>query len=178
MILYVSGDATEPSGSGQKIIAHIVNDLPGWGRGFVVALSQRWPNTRQTYLNWKSRDDVFVTGPFALGQVMFHRVSDTITIANMCAQHGVSGPAPLVRYDALKECLDLVMVKALVDSASIHMPRIGCGLGGGTWDKVEPLIGRCLEGLDVTVYDLEHDGFKAIVQQRETYAEEAWKALK
>lgn len=32
----------------------------------------------------------------------------------------------------------------------------GCGLGGGSWDKVEPLIIKCLskENKQVYVYDL------------------------
>lgn len=37
------------------------------------------------------------------------------------------------------------------------MPRIGCGLAGGTWDRIEPLIAHRLveQGIPVTVYDLE-----------------------
>ena len=36
------------------------------------------------------------------------------------------------------------------------MPRIGCGLAGGTWDKIEPLIQSNLSDKEiaVTVYDL------------------------
>jgi len=35
------------------------------------------------------------------------------------------------------------------------MPRIGCGLAGGAWTRVEPLIAETLlaADLDVTVYD-------------------------
>lgn len=41
-------------------------------------------------------------------------------------------------------------------SASVHMPRIGCGLGGGNWEFVESLIVEylCDRGVPVTVYDL------------------------
>ncbi|MEU2680946.1 hypothetical protein ABZ638_29070 [Streptomyces sp. NPDC007107] len=40
--------------------------------------------------------------------------------------------------------------------ASVHMPRIGCGLAGGTWARVEPLVtGRLVaRGIEVTVYDV------------------------
>jgi hypothetical protein len=36
------------------------------------------------------------------------------------------------------------------------MPRIGCGLAGGKWDLIEPLLDEYLAmaGLDVCVYDL------------------------
>ncbi|MFJ5832567.1 hypothetical protein [Streptomyces sp. NPDC093089] len=42
-ITYVRGDATAPHGKGVKIVAHVCNDLGGWGKGFVVAVSRRWP---------------------------------------------------------------------------------------------------------------------------------------
>jgi hypothetical protein len=37
------------------------------------------------------------------------------------------------------------------------MPRIGCGLAGGRWERIEPLIQHNLaeRGIPVTVYD--HD---------------------
>jgi hypothetical protein len=36
------------------------------------------------------------------------------------------------------------------------MPRIGCGLAGGDWNKIEAIINETLgeKGLDVTVYDI------------------------
>ncbi|THA79646.1 hypothetical protein E6R60_03350 [Streptomyces sp. A0642] len=41
--------------------------------------------------------------------------------------------------------------------ASVHMPRIGCGLAGGTWSRIEPLIEKRLtgRGIPVTVYDFD-----------------------
>ncbi|MGH7866045.1 MAG: Appr-1-p processing protein, partial [Candidatus Dormibacteraceae bacterium] len=38
-----TGDAMSPNVPGPKIIAHICNDVGGWGKGFVLAVSQRWP---------------------------------------------------------------------------------------------------------------------------------------
>jgi hypothetical protein len=37
------------------------------------------------------------------------------------------------------------------------MPRIGCGLAGGKWEKIEAIIDRTLlaAGIGVTVYDFE-----------------------
>jgi hypothetical protein len=48
-------------------------------------------------------------------------------------------------------------VRAAELGASVHMPRIGCGLAGGRWERIEPLITRRLSehGIAVTVYD--HD---------------------
>jgi hypothetical protein len=35
------------------------------------------------------------------------------------------------------------------------MPRIGCGLAGGKWERIEPLVVSALsaKGVAVTVYD-------------------------
>ena len=35
-IHYIKGDATQPQAKGNKVIAHICNDLGGWGKGFVL----------------------------------------------------------------------------------------------------------------------------------------------
>ena len=51
-ITFVRGDATTPSGKGPKIIAHVCNDIGGWGKGFVLALSRRWPEPERAYRAW------------------------------------------------------------------------------------------------------------------------------
>ena len=42
-IRYVVGDARSPDSAGNKVIVHVCNDIGGWGKGFVIALSKRWP---------------------------------------------------------------------------------------------------------------------------------------
>ena len=71
--------------------------------------------------------------------------------------HGIkrgSSGVPL-RYDAVQDCLKQLAVRALELEASVHMPRIGCGLAGGKWDKIEPIILEELikKEIDVYVYD-------------------------
>ena len=64
------------------------------------------------------------------------------------------GGVPPIRYDALVECLKQLGFQAHQWQASIHMPSIGCGLTGGKWEKIEPLIKDTLPGTRVFVYDL------------------------
>ena len=75
----------------------------------------------------------------------------------MVAQHGVKrgSKGPPIRYQAVAKCLDQVAERAAELGASVHMPRIGCGLAGGNWSRVEPLIveALCRRGIPVTVYD-------------------------
>lgn len=153
-ITYIRGDATAPSGKGIKLIAHVCNDLGGWGKGFVVAVSRRWPEPEAAYRRWhreRAKND------FGLGAVQFVEVGPYTWVANMIGQHGMrtgSKGVP-VRYEAIDTALATLADKAAELGASVHMPRIGCGLAGGKWSRVEPLITRRLveRGIAVTVYD-------------------------
>ena len=152
-IQYTKGDATKPAGTGNKIIVHICNDIGKWGKGFVMAISKRWPAPEQQYRQWyQSKQN------FAFGEVQFVQVEPDIWVANMIGQHKVTKDAkgvPPIRYDAVQECLNKVATYAKKINAAVHMPRIGCGLAGGTWDKIEPLIESALvsKGTSVAVYD-------------------------
>ncbi|MFF9456804.1 macro domain-containing protein [Streptomyces flaveolus] len=153
-IAYVRGDATAPSGKGVKVIAHVCNDLGGWGKGFVLAVSRRWPEPEAAYRAWH-RDRA--SNDFGLGAVQLVRVEPYVWVANMIGQHGTrtgSRGVP-VRYEAIDTALVRLAGRAAELNASVHMPRIGCGLAGGKWSRVEPLVTERLtrQGISVTVYD-------------------------
>lgn len=166
-INYTTGDALRPYGKGTKIITHICNDIGGWGAGFVVALSKRWTLPETVY-----RKAFRQATPPRLGEVQFVDIprmytvgEGRVVVANMIAQHGIGwrNGVPPIRYDALELCLKEVAYYALagktpqeVSQVSVHMPRIGTGLAGGTWDKIESLIKKNLVdfNIPVTVYDL------------------------
>ncbi|MEU1008517.1 macro domain-containing protein [Streptomyces sp. NPDC005890] len=158
-ITYVRGDATVPSVKGVKVIAHVCNDIGGWGKGFVLALSRRWPEPEAAYRAWhrdRARND------FGLGAVQLVRVGPHVWVANMIGQRGTrtgSKGVP-VRYEALDTALDRLAGEVIELGASVHMPRIGCGLAGGKWSRVEPLVTERLvkRGIAVTVYDHGEDG--------------------
>jgi O-acetyl-ADP-ribose deacetylase (regulator of RNase III) len=61
-----------------------------------------------------------------------------------------------VRYDAITKGLQRVAEEARRIGASVHMPRIGCGLAGGNWEEVGRIVEQQLvnNGVPVTVYDL------------------------
>ncbi|MGI5135002.1 macro domain-containing protein [Streptomyces sp. CA-106110] len=155
-ITYVRGDATAPSGGGVRLIAHVCNDIGGWGRGFVLALSHRWPEPEEAYRAWH-RDRA--ANDFGLGAVQFVRVEPDVWVANMIGQRGIrrGGKGVPVRYEAIDTALGALADKAVELGASVHMPRIGCGLAGGNWARVEPLVVERLvkRGIRVTVYDLD-----------------------
>jgi O-acetyl-ADP-ribose deacetylase (regulator of RNase III) len=153
-IQYIKGDATVPQAKGNKIIGHICNNLGGWGKGFVLAISKRWQLPEQEYRKWhrnRAKND------FKLGNIQLIQAQNYIYIANMLGQQGMksgSNGVP-IRYESVRECLEKLVKEAKNLNASVHMPRIGCGLAGGKWERIEPLIKETLikNNIPTTIYD-------------------------
>jgi O-acetyl-ADP-ribose deacetylase (regulator of RNase III) len=183
MIHYLVGDATDPQGDSIKIIAHVCNDRGGWGRGFVVSLSKRYHYPEWAYRRWAKGYAPYNVAygfhePFALGETQFVGLFSPgePVVANMIAQagYGVGNKAlhagdepnetPPIRYDALRKCLMTVAQCARIHNATVHMPRIGCGLAGGKWEIVEQIIQETLSEIDVFVYDLPTENDSTPVQ--------------
>jgi O-acetyl-ADP-ribose deacetylase (regulator of RNase III) len=154
MITYLRGDATQPHAAGNRIIAHICNDQGGWGKGFVSALSKRWDRPEAAYRSWYTDRS---TNDFNLGAIQLISVEPNLWVANMVAQHGYQATAQgsPIRYDAVRQCLKRLAAHATDLRASVHMPRIGCGIAGGKWEEIESIITDELvtRGIEVTVYD-------------------------
>lgn len=146
----IKGDATNPQVEGNKIITHICNDIGGWGKGFVLAISKRWEKPENEYRNWFKSDK-----NFKLGEVQMVQVEKNLWVCNMIGQHKTisnSNGIPPIRYEAVEKCLEKLSNEALQLNASIHMPRIGCGLAGGKWEEIESIIERTLLRNNVKVY--------------------------
>lgn len=94
-----------------------------------------------------------------LGAVQVVPVGEDLFVANVIGQHGYrrSPDGPAVRYEAIGTALAALGEAALELGASEHMPRIGCGLAGGRWELIAPLIDAHLtcRSIAVTVYDLQ-----------------------
>jgi O-acetyl-ADP-ribose deacetylase (regulator of RNase III) len=176
-INYKKGDATNPTSDSTKIIVHICNDVGGWGKGFVMAISKKWKEPEAEYRTWhkdkigtqtdnvqferlERRDKYSNERKFELGNVQFVKVSKDLWVANMIAQRNIrpdKDGLPPIRYPFVSEGLERVREFAKRQNASVHMPRIGCGLAGGEWIKIEELVNDHLIAyeIDTTVYDFE-----------------------
>jgi len=148
-IHYLIGDATEPIKKPAMII-HCCNDIGGWGRGFVIALRNKYPESENAYKHW------FTTGDPQLGEVQFVQVTPDICVANMIAQHGIrwAGKIAPIRYKALDMCLKTVYEKATEDNVIVCGPRFGCVLAGGEWKVISPIIEKHIS-VETYIYTLD-----------------------
>lgn len=172
------GDATLANAcGGRRMIVHVVNSFGMWGRGFVMALSYRYGECpKEEYRKWYTQRNSIIQASseeitrFRLGGVQVLELRKDLYLGNMLAQQGIRGRMPQIssdergcdprqgnfplRYSALKICLENVVVECKQRGiSSVHMPRIGAGLGGGDWDYIREII-KCIvvEGGGIQVY--------------------------
>jgi len=153
-LIYVKGDATQPAGSGPRLIPHVCNNVGAWGAGFVVAISRRWSMPEESYRRWHR------AGGATLGWVQPVMVEPDLWVVNMIGQEGVGrapNGTPPIRYEALRTCLAKVGRIARIKGASVHCPKFGAGLAGGDWSIIEQIVQEELVdiGLSVTVYEFD-----------------------
>jgi len=159
LLRYKVGDATIPVSGGMRYILQVNNNEGKYGAGFSGVLSKKWPQVESEYRKWWREK----FGKLQLGDVQFIQVQTDTTIVNMIAQDGIKTSAKSkkvhLKYDALETCLNKAGARISDEGGSVHMPRIGTGLAGGTWNKIEPIIDEQLlkRGINVTVYDLKEE---------------------
>ncbi len=151
---YRRGDASEPVGTGPKLLLQLVNDQAQiWGGGFARQIRRKWPQAQANFREW-----TLVRNNLKLGNVHAFDVKSDLTLVSLVAQHGFgkASRGPRVRYAALFSALERVAELAITKSASVHLPRIGTGEAGGSWFTIEGIIRETLIGRDisVTIYDL------------------------
>lgn len=150
----VQGDASHPRGRGPSVIAQIVNDSAfTWGAGFSRVLRETWPTAQRSFRDWAEKD----RRNLRLGRVHAGIVNENLAVMSMIAQHGYGpSPKPRIRYAALEECLEQLGTFAASRGWTVHMPKIGSGLAGGSWNIVRELVEDtvCAKGVKVFVYEL------------------------
>jgi O-acetyl-ADP-ribose deacetylase (regulator of RNase III) len=151
---FVHGDVLKAAGPEPKVICQLVNDQARvWGGGVARNAAKAFPKAQREFSNWI----VSVPKGRRLGDVHFAHADENVYIASLVGQEGFGpSPAPRIRYAALEKCLEKISNFASSKAASVHMPRLGSGESGGSWDTVQEMVQGALiaDGIPVTVYDL------------------------
>ena len=155
---YGVGDATRLAfgGCSRKYLVHVVNCAGRWGAGFSGAVSKRWPFVETTYRRYWRK--------YRMGDVQQVSVGGRATVVNLFGQANVRTPRvpKPISYGAVRKGLDALgrIILKRGGTATVHMPRIGCGLAGGDWEEVRRIVVEELveRRVRVYVYDLPGKG--------------------
>lgn len=131
---------------------HQVNAYGVMGAGFALQLKHAYPDN---FLDYKKYCEESVIDPARLlGECLITRKKN-VTIINAFGQVGTGGRRA-TSYDALDKIFHDIYHKFPEQTDwnnHIHMPMMGCGLGGANWDVVEQIILTHLPAdKDITVW--------------------------
>ena len=119
-----------------KYLCHQVNCMGKMGSGIARTVRNRFPAAYEEYI-------ALCQGASSHGTLLggiLQSECDGTTIIHMFAQERCGRYARYTDYFAFRECLR--KIKSIVQPGStIAFPHgIGCGLGGGDWDIILPMI--------------------------------------
>lgn len=78
-----------------------------------------------------------------------------LIVVNAYTQFDYRGRGEKINYNALEKCIRWILNK--YSGMKVGMPRIGTGLGGGDWEKIEKTIKDADTNENVTVVTLRYD---------------------
>ena len=147
MIKYIKGNLLDAP---QNLIVHGVNCAGGFGRGVAGALKLKYPSVADFYY------DKHNTEGWKLGEFQLVALDDGRIVVNLATQQKYGNDGKLYfNYEAAQRGLVELFKFAAHHQYSVAMPKLGCGLGGAEWSKVEAIIKKLAgKSLDVYVYEL------------------------
>lgn len=144
MIEYIQGNLLETNAN---IIAHGCNASGGFGSGLAKQISDKYPAVRDLY---KLRYRNF---GFRLGEIQCIFITREQAIINCITQQNYgSDGKQYVDYLAIETCLAQVYKLVKEQKFTVAIPKIGAGLGGGDWNKIEEIINRVFHDYKILVY--------------------------
>lgn len=145
MIFIQTGDILSVE---EGVIGHGCNCSGGYGSGLAGQIAVKYPSARDAYLS------EFEQGKCHLGTYSLVEVAPGLTIANMYTQQGYGGAgSKWADPDAILRALWRLCQSN--QGKEIHVPRIGCGLGGLDWEtEVLPVYNIVGDKYDFTVWTL------------------------
>ena len=145
MIKYIKGDLFKAE---QDILAHGCNCVGGFGSGVSGVMAKLHPKAKEKYL------EKFNTEGWKLGDIQLVESNGKI-IAN-CATQQKYFPRNIVNadYPAIEICMLKLYKLCKHTNKTLAIPKIGAGLAGGDWNKIEAILKEVFEDIDVNVYYL------------------------
>ncbi len=156
-IYYKKGNLLDAFDQGEfDVIAHQCNCFCNMGRGIAPQIKKRYPAAWKADSNTMIGDETKL-GLFSCAEVGNGSMNDYRFVYNLYGQYGYGNvPRSGTEYTALRAALK--RLKASIDAndtkGPIGFPKIGCGLGGGSWPIVEKMLVDIFTDREVIVYEL------------------------
>jgi hypothetical protein len=84
------------------------------------------------------------------------QVEPDIAVCNLYCQRGLKSKSVPMPFDEqeFRKCLTKLFdqIYSSKKKISLHFPKIGCGLGGASWELVGDILSRYMSGLDSPCY--------------------------
>jgi O-acetyl-ADP-ribose deacetylase (regulator of RNase III) len=117
------------------VIVQQVNCRGAMGRGLALAIRQKWPNVYSEYRK------MFSAGELKLGSVQFVKVAPELYVCNLAGQDRWGTNSPKTDLGAYSLAWPIVSLEAEKVGLPVYAPwMFGCGLAGGDWSVVQPMI--------------------------------------
>jgi O-acetyl-ADP-ribose deacetylase (regulator of RNase III) len=146
----IRGDLFETA---RPIIAHSVNCRGGFGSGVAGQIAKIYPKVRREYLA------KYAKLGWSLGECQIVWINRFREVANLAIQEEYGHDGRLYAdYEAIRLAFCLLMEHAAYWGRGVALPKIGCGLAGGDWAAVEPILREAhavhARNIDVDIYYL------------------------
>lgn len=152
MVTIKRGDLLEAT---EKIIAHQVN-CEGVAGGLAWAVFNKYPQAKSDYQQIVGRTEYLGSTSYLLGFCQpTGEQKDGHIIANLFGQ---LYPGQDYRPGALLMALEKLAALAKGLGASVALPyKLSCGICGGDWDEVLPMIEHTMKDVECVIYQREGD---------------------
>lgn len=149
MITYVQGDIFRGT---EDVIVHGCNCLCNFGAGIAMQVARLYPQAYDVDKATK-RGDASKLGTFTswTGQ-HYYDLTRTVTIVNAYTQFYPNAKMKPFDYKAFFTVLPQIKRKYI--GQTIAMPKIGAGLAGGDWGRIEGMINDWFHDREVKIYIL------------------------
>ena len=156
-VQYIKHDVTQTS---RGVVAHGCNCNGVMGSGVALAIKKRWPVAYQRYHQFVERWSIDNDREKLLGLAMIINVGSELSeqnilfVSNMFTQlnYGRDGKV-YASPEAIRTALMSTMSFCRGADLPLYMPRVGCGLGGLSWEvDVRPIVDELAAEYDVEVF--------------------------
>ena len=146
----------------EDVLMHGVN-CRRMGAGVALTISNRWPIVKEMYLGkgtWYTGQTQWVK---VGGRIIRDTVNSTpqitrpIYVVNAATQEYYGRTGCYVDYEAVRQVFTSVIFQCQENDWTLAAPKIGAGLAGGDWSRIERIINEVSGDFVVNIYVLRTD---------------------